>query len=58
MTLLNVPHLKQDEEGWCLPACVAMAAAYLQQPLLQADIARWLDTQEVGKVQRPAISNA
>jgi ABC-type bacteriocin/lantibiotic exporter with double-glycine peptidase domain len=25
-----------------------MAAAYLKQPLLQADIAHWLDTQEVG----------
>ncbi len=48
MPWLHVPHLQQDEPGWCLPACVAMVAAYLEQPLMQADIARWLETQLVG----------
>jgi len=48
MPWLPVPHLLQDEAGWCLPACAAMVAAYWQQPLLQADIAHWLDTRGVG----------
>ena len=56
MPWLSVPHLKQDEPGWCLPACVAMVAAYHQQPLLQADVARWLGTHGGGtpasRVQR------
>jgi ABC-type bacteriocin/lantibiotic exporter with double-glycine peptidase domain len=45
---LNVPHLRQSEAGWCLPACVAMVAAYWRQPLTQADIAHWLGTRGVG----------
>ncbi len=48
MLWLNVPHLQQDEPSWCLPACVAMVTAYLEQPLLQADIARWLGTRGIG----------
>ena len=48
MSWLDVPHLRQDEVGWCLPACVAMIAAYWQQPITQADIARWLDAQAIG----------
>lgn len=48
MPWLNVPHLLQDDDGWCLPACVAMIAAYWQQPLLQADLANWLGTRGVG----------
>jgi ABC-type bacteriocin/lantibiotic exporter with double-glycine peptidase domain len=48
MSWLNVPHLQQDKLGWCLPACVAMVAAYWEQPLLQADIAHWLGTRGVG----------
>jgi len=56
MTWLNVPHLRQNEDGWCLPACVAMVAAYYQQPLLQADIAEWLGVSGIGvpasRVQR------
>ena len=48
MLWLNVPHIKQREIGWCLPACVAMVAAYWQQPLLQDDIARWLGASLVG----------
>ena len=47
MNWLNGPHLRQSEVGWCLPACVAMVAAYWQQPLVQADIARSLDTHNV-----------
>lgn len=45
---LPVPHLLQDQSGWCLPACVAMVAAYWEQPLTQADIAKWLDATNVG----------
>jgi ABC-type bacteriocin/lantibiotic exporter with double-glycine peptidase domain len=48
MRLLDVPHLRQAEPGWCLPACVGMVTAYWQQPLLQDDVARWLGTREVG----------
>ncbi len=48
MPWLDVPHLRQDRDGWCLPACVAMVTAYWQQPLLQADIADWLDTRDIG----------
>ena len=48
MPWLQVPHLQQTEDGWCLPACVAMVAAYWQQPLLQADVARWLGTRGIG----------
>ena len=48
MPWLNVPHLRQNEAGWCLPACVAMVAAYWQQPLTQGDIAHWLGTRNIG----------
>ena len=48
MDWLNVPHLRQSEAGWCLPACVAMVAAYWQEPLAQSDVAQWLDTRGVG----------
>ena len=47
MPWLTVPHLKQAKTGWCLPACVGMVTAYLQQPLLQDDIARWLGTDDL-----------
>lgn len=48
MPWLNVPHIQQANSGWCLPACVAMVSAYLEQPLLQDDVARWLGTRGVG----------
>ena len=48
MLWLNVPHLKQNKTGWCLPACVAMVAAYWQQPLVQEDVARWLGATNIG----------
>ena len=38
--LLTVPYLQQDEPGGCLPTCAAMVLAYLEQPALQADVAR------------------
>lgn len=57
MAWLNVPHLLQDKDGWCLPASVAMVAAYWQQPVTQEDVALWLGTREeigtpAGRVQR------
>lgn len=48
MHWLNVPHIQQTKPGWCLPACVAMVSAFLEQPLLQDDVARWLGTRSVG----------
>ena len=48
MPWLNVPHLKQDNPAWCLPACAAMVAAYWQEPLYQPDIAQWLGTSDIG----------
>lgn len=48
MNWLDVPHQPQLEPGWCLPACVAMVTAYLQHPLYQGDVARWLGTEEAG----------
>lgn len=57
MPWLNVPHLLQHKDGWCLPACVAMVAAYWQQPVTQDDVALWLGTRDeigtpAGRVQR------
>jgi ABC-type bacteriocin/lantibiotic exporter with double-glycine peptidase domain len=40
MHLLDVPYLQQIEPGGCLPACIAMVLAYLEQPALQEDISR------------------
>ena len=47
MPWLNIPHIQQTKTGWCLPACVAMATAWLQQPLLQDDITRRLGTDDL-----------
>lgn len=56
MSWLNVPHQKQTKAGWCLPACIAMIAAYWQRNLKQAEIARWLGVRGGGapasRVQR------
>ena len=48
MPWLNVPHLQQTKISWCLPACIAMVAAYWEQPLLQEDVARWLGSSGIG----------
>ncbi|MDQ3248193.1 MAG: C39 family peptidase, partial [Chloroflexota bacterium] len=48
MHWLNVPHLQQSNPGWCLPTCVSMVSAYLAQPLLQDDVARWIGTRGIG----------
>ena len=58
MPWLKIPHLPQREPGWCLPACVAMTAAYLQQPLLQEDVARWLHTRKSGTPARQIVRMA
>lgn len=58
MPWLNVPHQKQSDAGWCLPACVAMVAAYWQRSFSQAEIARLLGVRGGGapasRVQRLA----
>ena len=43
MHWLDVPYLQQTEVGGCLPACVAMVLAYLEEPALQEDISRQVD---------------
>ena len=48
MNWLDVPYLQQHRDGWCLPACVSMVTAYWEQPLLQDDVAKWLETSEIG----------
>src|SRR5689334_2708620 len=48
MPLLNIPHIQQTRDGWCLPACIAMVSAYWQRPLLQDDVALWLGATGVG----------
>ena len=48
MPSLKIPHLKQEQPSWCLPACVAMVAAYWQEPLYQPDIVNWLGTSWLG----------
>jgi hypothetical protein len=30
---LNVPHLLQNNDGYCLPACASMVLAYWQNPI-------------------------
>ena len=40
MHWLDVPYLQQTEAGGCLPACVAMVLAYLEQPALPEDLSR------------------
>lgn len=45
---LKIPHFQQSNDGWCLPACVAMVTAYWQQPLAETDLARWLGTTLIG----------
>lgn len=52
MSLLNVPHQTQIEDSWCLPACAAMICAYWQRPKYQGDVARWLQTTEIGTPAR------
>ena len=52
MSLLNIPHQMQLKVSWCLPACVAMVAAFYEQPIYQEDIAHWLGTTEIGTPAR------
>jgi ABC-type bacteriocin/lantibiotic exporter with double-glycine peptidase domain len=47
---LPVPHLEQITDGDCLPACVAMVLAYLQEPVDLERVARLLATQEFGSL--------
>lgn len=58
MPCLKIPHQKQIDPGWCLPACVAMITAYWQHPLSQTKIAHWLGTESFGtpssRIQRLA----
>lgn len=48
MSWLDVPFIPQTRDSWCVPACVAMAAAFTGDSLTQEDIARWLGTTEIG----------
>lgn len=46
--LLSVPHFEQSRDGFCLPACVRMVLAYLNQSLSEREIAQILATQPFG----------
>lgn len=48
MPWLDVPFIPQTEDSWCVPACVAMVAAFSGESLTQEDIARWLGTTDIG----------
>jgi len=41
--VLDVPHYRQLDDGYCLPACVQMVLAYLDLPSSQDRLARELD---------------
>lgn len=45
---LNVPHLLQNNDGYCLPACASMVLAYWQNPISQEKIAILLDATQQG----------
>jgi hypothetical protein len=42
MPSLSVPHLLQQDDGYCLPACVEMVLTYYGLPRSQSDIAATL----------------
>jgi len=42
-SLLNIPHHPQENDGYCLPACVQMVLDYLGLPHAQEQLARELD---------------
>ena len=46
--LLPVPHFKQSQDGFCLPACARMVLAYLNQPFSEATLAQILGTRPFG----------
>lgn len=48
MSWLGVPYIPQTRDSWCVPACVAMVAAFRGESLTQDDIARWLGTSDIG----------
>jgi ABC-type bacteriocin/lantibiotic exporter with double-glycine peptidase domain len=48
MPLLNVPYLEQNDPGGCLSACAAMVLAYLEQPVLQEEVAQQLGARPWG----------
>ncbi len=48
MRWLNVPYLPQSEPGGCLAACAAMVLAYLEQPVLQEDVAHQIGARQFG----------
>lgn len=46
--ILPVPHFKQSDEGYCLPACARMVLAYLGIECSEAEISQLLGTYEFG----------
>lgn len=45
---LKVPHILQNNDGYCLPACASMVMAYWQNPTSQEKIAHLLEASEQG----------
>lgn len=48
MPWLDVPYIPQASDSWCVPACVAMVAAFRGESIIQEDVARWLGTTDIG----------
>lgn len=52
MTLLSVPHRKQQQQADCLAACAAMVLEYLQIPVRYERLLRLLQVEEFGSFFR------
>lgn len=55
MPKLFVPHVRQIEDGYCLPACVEMVLAFYGIHRPQAQIAKQLDIIEGAGIPAPRI---
>lgn len=47
-SILPVPHLRQSDEGYCLPACARMVLSYLELERDEADLSQILGTKRYG----------
>jgi hypothetical protein len=46
--LLPVPHFEQSRDGYCLPACVRMVLAFLEDEQTEATLSKELGTKLYG----------
>ena len=45
---LNVPHIQQSRDGYCLEACVCMVSAYWQAPVSEYKVGQLFEATEYG----------